>query len=128
MSHLAKVSKLIIKRTDVLEQAVNSLGWKIKNTNECRYWGGTQKVDLVIDCGLKWDIGLRKTREGYEIWADTYGSTGEKIKKAVQKLQQAYAIELVKTVAAEEGYWLVSEQTNEDGSIELTVEVQEGWL
>ena len=70
-----------------------------------------------------YDIGFRKRGKSYEIVADWWsiGRGGIKQKQFVRQLSQRYAYHATRAKLAEQGFSLVSEETQAGGQIHLVL-------
>src|SRR5262249_29060563 len=68
-----------------------------------------------------YDIGFRRTEAGYEVVADWYGIRGIEQKDFVRRLQQRYAYHAARARLEEQGFSLVSEESQADGRVHLVL-------
>ena len=66
-------------------------------------------------------IGFCKTGDNYEIVADWWGIKGIKKTDFQQKVTQRYAYQVATTKLAEQGFNLITEDTQKDGRIHLVM-------
>jgi hypothetical protein len=108
-----------------LKEALEDLGYSVEE-GDLRLWGfgaGQAKVEMKISTGfLSAAIGFRRTRSGtYEVVADWWGVRGIRRKTFLEQLTQRYAYRVARAKLAEQGFELVSEQTEQDGRIHLVL-------
>lgn len=86
------------------------------------YSGGKTSAEFKISTpSNKYDIGFRKSAKAYEIVADWWGIQGIKQAQFVSQLTQRYAYHATKAKLEEQGFSLVSEETQEAGQIHLVL-------
>jgi len=93
MSHIAGV-KTKVKDPVTLAQAAAALGLKIKPDGQCRWYGGTKKMDLVFGLPGRFDVGFVRSKDGtFSLEADFWGGDVERaIGRQGGRLLQAYAV------------------------------------
>ncbi len=73
MSHFTTIA-IEINNGDLLEQALQSLGYPVKQNTLVRgYLGDTTTANYVIPMPNAYDIGFRKAGDRYELIADMWG-------------------------------------------------------
>ena len=86
------------------------------------YSGGKTSAEFKISTpSNKYDIGFQKRAEAYDIVADWWGIQGIKQQQFVRQLTQRYAYHATKAKLAEQGFSLVSEETQQTGQIHLVL-------
>jgi hypothetical protein len=125
MSHFTKVQTKI---TDLicLRQAVEDLGYAVAEGEvEVRgYRGARERADLVIRTGSAYDVGLRKTANGYEVVADWWGvetGTGIAQDEFMNRLTQRYAYHKVMGEVKRHGFTVADVETQPDQTIKVVV-------
>jgi len=125
MSHFTRI-KTQLRDGEVLRKVLCDMGHKPENapdggTVQVRGWGGqTRKAEFKVPVG-NFDIGFARTPEGYEMTADFYGMPLDS-KRFVEDLNRRYAREVVVASAEAEGFRVVEELRQPDGSVKLVVE------
>ena len=126
MSHFTKINTKI---TDVecLKLALEDLGYTYREGKvRVRGWRGlSEEVDLVVETGTPYNIGLRKTPQGvYEIVADWWGvetRTGIAQARFLRELNQRYAYHKVLTEVKKQGFSVAEDEVTSDNTIRLVV-------
>jgi hypothetical protein len=125
MSHFTKVHTKI---TDLvcLKQAIADLGYTCDEGDvEVRgYRGARERADLVIRTGSSYDVGLRKSAQGYEVVADWWGvetGTGIPQDQFVNRLTQRYAFHKVVGEVKKQGFAVAEVDTQADQTIKVVV-------
>ncbi|MEN6410224.1 MAG: DUF1257 domain-containing protein [Anaerolineaceae bacterium] len=120
MSHISRIKTQMVDKT-LLLAALKDLGYAFKDQPSVLHgFGARTPVDIVVSAGpLKGEIGLRKSGEVYEIIADWWGVHGITQKQFTDKLAQRYAYLATRNKLEEQGFSLVSEQTEKDGRIHI---------
>ncbi len=125
MSHFVKI-RTIIRETELLQQALRDLGFSFREGEGLVVRGDARKTEtaeIVVATGSSWDIGFRRTGEGYEIVADWYRieqRTPLRRKEFHEKVARRYAYHVVLAQAREQDL-VVEEETVEDGNIVLVL-------
>ena len=123
MSHISRIKTQMVE-TEYLIQALSDLGytWE-KGPVEIRGFGGQRAtVDIRVKTGrLSYDIGLRRTAQGYELVADWWGVHGVNKHQFLQKLTQRYAYHAARAKLEEQGFELVSEESEPGERIRMVL-------
>ncbi len=121
MSHFTSIkTQMVIK--EHIKQAVESAGYVcVEGDVEIRgYEGHKTPVELRIATQSQgYDIGFRRTGNVYEMVADWWGIHDIDQKQFLQKITQQYAYHATKAKLEEQGFNLVSEESQADGQIHL---------
>jgi hypothetical protein len=95
-------------------------GWK----------GATEKADMVVRSGSKYDIGVRRLQNGfYELFADWWGvetTTGKTQAEVMQPILQRYAYRKIKKEISARGFQIAQEKSTGKKEIKLTVRRWQG--
>jgi hypothetical protein len=108
---------------DLVEQALRELGHKFTRKGEKiqGYLGRTTTAEFRIATeSASYDVGLVKSKDGYEVIADWFGVRGINQKQFLRDLTRAYSIIATKKSLAAQGFSFVSE-TNKDGQVTLVL-------
>lgn len=126
MSHFTTV-KSKIRDMQCLQLALDDLNYEYETSEEGvqvrGYLGELETADLVIKASKTYDVGVRKTQEGFELLADwwgvetTHGLTEEEF---VNQITQRYAYHKVVKEVKARGFSLEVEEEEND-TIQLTV-------
>ena len=90
MSHFTSLSKVVVKDSAAFIAAAAELGFVLVEgcTTMNGYQGNTMKADVVVRMkGCKYDIGLVKNGDHYDVISDWWGVGGH-VQGAEQKLSQ----------------------------------------
>ncbi|MFN9062699.1 MAG: DUF1257 domain-containing protein, partial [Pseudanabaena sp.] len=94
MSHFTTIA-IEINNGDLLEQALQSLGYPVKQNTLVRgYLGDTTTANYVIPMPNAYDIGFRKAGDRYELIADMWG-VAMNVEEFLGELNQQYAARTV---------------------------------
>ena len=121
MSHFTSVKTQMVIREYII-QAVESAGYTCQEGDvEIRgYNGQIASVELRIPTQNRgYDIGFRRSGDVYEVVADWWGIHEIDQQQFLQKITQQYAYHATKAKLEEQGFSLVSEESQEDGQIHL---------
>ncbi len=121
MSHISRVKTTMVNQ-DFILKALDDLAYRYETGSQAiRGFGGNQvNVDIKISLPFSYDIGLRKTDQGFEIVADWFGVRGIKQKEFTERLLQRYAYHASRAKLEEQGFTLV-EEAEEKGQIRLVL-------
>jgi hypothetical protein len=109
---------------EFLLRALEDLGFRPEvGTVQVRGFGGN-RTSAEIRVPTKnpgYDIGFRKAGEAYEMVADWWGIRDLSPQELLERLAQRYAYHATRAKLEEQGFTLVSEETNKDGQIHLVL-------
>ena len=125
MSHFSTI-KTQLKEAEPLINALNSLGYIINQEEKFvkGYKGKFTAVDISMDLpgdtkvGFKWD----NNSNAYELVTDLDLWKFElPVERFISKVTQMYAYETIISKTKEDGYQIVEQKNQNDGSIELVL-------
>ena len=125
MSHFSTI-KTQLKEAKPLIKALNQLGYTINQEKKFikGYRGQFTKVDLSMDLpketkvGFKWD----NNSKAYELVTDLdLWKFDLPVERFISKITQMYAYHTIVAKTKEEGYQIVEQKNQNDGSIELVL-------
>ena len=125
MSHFSTI-KTQLKEAEPLIKALNNLGYLINQEEKFvkGYKGKFTAVDISMNLpgdtkvGFKWD----KTSNSYELVTDLDLWKFEiPVERFISKVTQMYAYETIISKTKEDGYQIVEQKNQNDGSIELVL-------
>jgi len=125
MSHFSTI-KTQLKDAEPLIKALNNLGYTINQEEKFvkGYKGKFTAVDISMDLpadtkgGFKWD----KNSYSYELVTDLDLWKFElPVERFISKVTQMYAYETIISKTKEDGYQIVEQKNQNDGSIELVL-------
>ncbi len=126
MSHFTTV-KSKIRDLQCLKQALDDLNYEYTESEEGAkvrgYLGQTETADLVIRASKTYDVGVRRTADGFELLADWWGvetTRGLNEEEFVNQLTQRYAYHKVVKEVKARGFSIETEEEETD-TIQLTV-------
>jgi hypothetical protein len=120
MSHFTTIKTQMVDAEHII-QALSDLGYRYEvGPTQIKGFGGRTQVDIKIST-RGYDIGLRKTSDGYIIVADWWGVRGVKQKEFEQQLKQRYAYHAAVAKLEAQGFTLVQEETQEAQRIHLVL-------
>ncbi|QPN56994.1 DUF1257 domain-containing protein [Synechococcus sp. CBW1107] len=125
MSHFTTIRTRVVEASH-LQKALVDLGYTVQHgpITVNGYQGNTTKADLKIATASKgYDIGFRRTNsnDGYELVADWWGIRGIEQKDFVRQLHQRYAYHAAQEALIAEGFSLVEEGQQQDGTLHLVL-------
>ena len=125
MSHFSKI-KTQLKDTEPLIKALNNLGYIINQEEKFvkGYKGKFTAVDISMNLtddtkvGFKWD----NNSNAYELVTDLdLWKFDLPVERFISKVTQMYAYETIISKTKEDGYQIVEQKNQNDGSIELVL-------
>ena len=125
MSHFSTI-KTQIKEAEPLIKALNNLGYEINQEEKFikGYKGRFTAVDISINLphstkvGFKWD----NNSNAYELVTDLdLWKFQIPVERFISKVTQMYAYETIISKTKEDGYQIVEQKNQTDGSIELVL-------
>lgn len=121
MSHITRIKTQIMEQEHLL-RALDDLGYRYEVGDQTLNSVGGEKtqVQVKVLMRMSFDIGFRKTQQGFEIVADWWGVRGVNQKDFTTALLQRYAYHTTRAKLEAQGFNLV-EETAKDGQIHLTL-------
>ena len=125
MSHFSTI-KTQLKEAEPLIKALNNLGYIINQEEKFvkGYRGKFTAVDISLDLpsetkvGFKWD----NNSNSYELVTDLdLWNFDLPVERFIQKVTQMYAYNTIISKTKQDGYQIVEQKTQNDGSIELVL-------
>lgn len=123
MSHFTTIRTRLVDQTHLLK-ALADLGHNVQQgpVKVQGYLSKTTLADFKIAIpGKKYDIGFRRSADGYEIMADWWGLSGINRTEFVRQLHQRYAYHAAREALTAEGFALVEEEQQQNGSLHLVL-------
>ena len=123
MSHFTRIQTQIVER-EYLLKALHELGYNPEQgeLNVRAVGGSAQKAEIKIRLGLMGrEVGFRKAGDNYEIVADWWGLPGKTRQEFQHKVAQRYAYHAALGKLQAQGFDLVTDETQQDGQIHLTL-------
>tara|TARA_B100000287_G_C20319087_1_gene657067 strand:+ start:333 stop:710 length:378 start_codon:yes stop_codon:yes gene_type:complete len=123
MSHFSTI-KTKLKDKDVLIKALNTLNYAVQENVLLENPSDHQHEQWQVEVAVTRYVGFRRAKDGtlhlvaeLDAWEEPFP-----IERFLQKVNQAYAREMVVETVQQKGYSVVSEQKSVDNTIELVVE------
>jgi hypothetical protein len=123
MSHFTTIRTQLVETT-YLEKALVDLGHTVQRgpVTVNGYMGNTAQADFKIGTANKgYDIGFRRSGPCFELVADWWGIKGIDQGSFVKKLTQRYAYHAAQEALQAEGFSLVEEEQQQDGTLHLVL-------
>lgn len=123
MSHFTTIRTQLVEAVH-LEKALVDLGHTVEQGPVAvkGYLGNTTRADLKIGTADRnYDIGFRRTGSTYELVADWWGIRGIHQESFVRQLTQRYAYHAAQEALLAEGFSLVEEEQQQDGTLHLVL-------
>lgn len=123
MSHFTRIKTQIVER-EFLLQALQDLDCTYEVGEDLKIGGfGMQRTQAEIKVhipSLSREVGFRKSGETYEMVADFWGQRFNR-QEFQRRLMQRYAYHTAIAKLQEQGFDLVTEETQKDGQLHLTL-------
>lgn len=128
MSHYSRIKTQFHNR-EALVASLKNLGYEVATDTVIRGHHGEHTVDIAAKTANGYGIGFVKSSDGtFDMVADWWGVTGTDERKVTQELAQAagtiqkeYAMKMVLEQAAKDGFEVVSQTEEQDGSLRIVV-------
>ena len=122
MSHFTRIQTQI-RNIGTLQRALEDLGYDVTQDAQVRgYRGAHTNADLVVRLDGSFDVGFtRQKDEQVAMVADFWGLKVDK-NTFLNSVTQKYAYLTVMEQAAAQGFQMVTEENQADGSIRLVVQ------
>jgi predicted Mrr-cat superfamily restriction endonuclease len=128
MSHFSRL-KTQFRHREVLIQCLVDLGHTVETDTTIQGHEGKHSVDIAVKTRSGYGIGFVQNADGtYDIVADWWGvkGIGQKriaieLKKQAETIQKEYVKKMVLTETAKDGFNLVSETEEADGTLRIVV-------
>lgn len=123
MSHFTTIRTRLVSASH-LSKALADLGHTVQHgpVTVNGYSGNTTKADLKIaTSSSSYDIGFRRHGDTYELVADWWGIRGIEQNSFLRQLNQRYAYHAAQEALTAEGFTLVEEEQQQDGTLHLVL-------
>lgn len=128
MSHYSRV-KTEFRHQGALIACLQNLGYEVETDTVIRGHHGEHEVDIAVRKSKGYGIGFVKNPDGtYDMVADWWGVSGPGEQRMVRELQEQagaiqkeYAKKMVLDQASREGFEVVSQTEQEDGTLRIVV-------
>jgi hypothetical protein len=128
MSHFSRI-RTTFRHREALVQCMQELGYSVEMDTTIRGYHGQHNVDIAVKKAGGYGLGFVKNPEGtYDLVADWYGISGkgekkiaEELKRQAETIQKEYAKKMVLEQAVADGFELVSETEEQDGTVRIVV-------
>jgi hypothetical protein len=122
MSHFVQIRTQIRER-EPLVQALRDLHYQFQAGENLVVHGfadNTERAEVVVNTGSKYDIGFRRAADQYEVVADWWGVEGNtRLRQSsfIQDVNRQYAYNVILDQAREQNLLVEEEQTLENGDV-----------
>ncbi|MDR1701636.1 MAG: DUF1257 domain-containing protein [Sporomusaceae bacterium] len=122
MSHFTQVATKLSNK-EILLCALKELGLATEEKANIKGFRGQETyADIAVRMKTGYDVGFVLNNDGtYSFIADWFGVEGYTQTEFVNSVRRQYALATVKEQVARQGFNLVTEQKNADGSIKVVV-------
>jgi hypothetical protein len=128
MSHYSRV-KTQFRHREALMTCLQNLGYQVETDTVVRGHHGEHTVDIAVKTTKGHGFGFVKSPDGtYDMVADWWGVSGTDERKITQELaqqagaiQKEYAKKMVLEQSARDGFEIVSQTEEQDGTVRIVV-------
>ena len=128
MSHFSRI-RTTFRRREALIQCMQELGYTVETDTTITGYHGQHNVDIAVKKSGRSYLGFVENPEGtYDMVADWWGISGKGERKIAEELnhqaetiQKEYAKKIVLEQTAADGFDLVSEIEENDGTVRIVV-------
>ncbi len=128
MSHFSRI-RTTFRRREALIQCMQELGYTVETDTTITGYHGQHNVDIAVKKSGRYCLGFVENPEGtYDMVADWWGISGkgetkiaEELNHQAETIQKEYAKKIVLEQTAADGFDLVSETEENDGTVRIVV-------
>jgi hypothetical protein len=128
MSHFSRI-RTTFRHREALIQCMQELGCTVEIDTTIRGYHGQHNVDIAVKKSGEYGLGFVKNPDGtYDMIADWWGISGkgekkiaEELKQQAETIQKGYAKKIVLEQTAADGFDLISETEENDGTVRIVV-------
>lgn len=128
MSHFSRI-RTTFRHRDALIQCMQELGYTVEADTTIQGYHGRHNVDIAVKKSRGYALGFLKSPDGtYDLVADWWGVSGKgeqkiakELKHQAEAIQREYAKKMVLEQAAADGFDLVSQTEESDGTVRIVV-------
>lgn len=128
MSHFSRI-RTTFRHREALIQCMQELGYTVETDTTIKGYHGQHNVDIAVKKSGGYGLGFVKNPEGtYDMIADWWGVSGngertiaEELKQQAETIQKEYAKKIVLEQTAADGFDVVSETEETDGTVRIVV-------
>ena len=128
MSHFSRI-RTTFRHREALIQCLQDLGYTVETDTTIKGHEGQHQVDIAVKKTRGYGIGFVRNSEGsYDMVADWWGVSGSGQKKIAGELkeqagmiQKEYAKKMVLEQTVRDGFEVVSETEEQDGTVRIVV-------
>ncbi|MGA2121152.1 MAG: DUF1257 domain-containing protein [Methanoregula sp.] len=128
MSHFSRI-RTTFRHREALIQCMQGLGYTVETDTTITGYHGRHNVDIAVKKSGGYGLGFVKNPDGtYDMVADWWGVSGkgekkiaEELKQQAETIQKEYAKKMVLEQTVADGFELVSETEENDGTVRIVV-------
>ena len=128
MSHFSRI-KTTFRHREALVQCMQELGYTVETNTTIKGYHGLHNVDIAARKSNGYALGFVKNADGsYDLVADWWGVSGkgeqkiaDELKRQAESIQQEYAKRMVLEQVKKDGFEVVLEKNEENGTVRLVV-------
>ncbi len=128
MSHFSRI-RTVFRHREALVQCMQDLGYQVETDTTISGYHGRHTVDIAVKKSGGYGLGFVKNPDGtYDMVGDWWGIPGKgetklagELKRQAEAIQKEYAKKLVLEQTVAEGFEMVSENEEKDGTVRIVV-------
>jgi hypothetical protein len=128
MSHFSRL-KTTFRDRELLVRCLEEMGYEVRTGGTVQGHTGQQEVDFSVQAGNGYGIGFVQNQGGsYDLvadWGGVRGTTGDRmiaqLQERINRIQREYALRMVMEQTKKDGFEVVDQATETDGSIRIVV-------
>mgnify|MGYP005855285467 CR=1 FL=1 len=122
MSHFTRIQTRL-RDIAIVKEALKDLKYAVRENDAVRGYSRWERVsaDVVVEAEDGRDIGFRQDGDQVELVADFWNRRLDQ-EAFLQRITQRYAYRMVIQKAGEQGFQVVKEEQQQDGSIRVVVQ------
>jgi hypothetical protein len=128
MSHFSRL-KTTFRDRELLVRCLEEMGYEVRTGGTVQGYTGQQEVDFSVQAGNGYGIGFVQNQGGsYDLVADWWGVKGKngdrlvaQLQERINRIQREYALRMVMEQTKKDGFEVVEQATETDGSVRIVV-------
>ena len=120
MSHFTRI-RTQLRDIETVRHALEDLGYQVEEGDVRGFMRQRAQADIVVRMGGDYDIGFQKVGDTITLVADFWGLRIDR-EAFLQQVTQRYAYITVLDQAQAQGFQVVTQETQQDGSLRLVMQ------
>jgi hypothetical protein len=120
MSHFTRI-RTELRDIETVGRALEDMGYQVEEGQVRGFMHQRAQADIVVRMDGGYDIGFQQTGDAVTLVADFWGLRIDR-EAFLEQVTQRYAYVTVLDQAQEQGFQVVTQETQQDGSLRLVVQ------